>query len=406
MLTTGYPVISKLDKGNFRRVLVRMRLLLGTAVLAIASLFLLSGCDNSPEVYRWNGSTMGTHYSITVVGVGAKTVDSLSNGTDAGNLNSKTNTNLSTFSLDKTKQAVEKVLESVNASMSTYLFNSEISRFNRLDVQQCLVVSRQFMDVMQVSSQVYRASNGAFNPLVGSLVNRWGFGPSLDQEESGDTAFKFPSESEIKKIMLSLDMSSLDINKDNQSICKHANVTLDFSAVAKGYAVDKVAEALMALGVENYLVDIGGELRVLGHNSSGEPWRLAIEQPQLARDTVQQIIAMTRGAIATSGDYRNFFIHEGQRYSHTIDPRTGFPVTHGLTSVSVIAASAAEADAWATALSVLGPQEAKQVIVEYQLAVFLVERNVAESLLLRQRGSTEVTYETWYSNAFASYLSH
>ena len=356
-----------------------------TAALVLVSLFLFVGCENSNNdsnapfvTHRWSGETMGTYYRVTVV-----------EGAEA---------NQYPFNLKAAKQRVEQQLDAVIASMSTYIGDSEISVFNDQAANTCLPVSSDFLALVQLSINMNAVTAGAFNPLVGPLVERWGFGRSMD-------AFVYPKESEIKRLLKLADISSLSVDSINQSLCKSADIALDLSAIAKGYAVDLVAKQLEALSVANYLVDIGGEVAVSGHNAQGTDWRLAIEKPVFRAGEIQQIVKLNNMAIATSGDYRNFFEHQGKRYSHTIDLRTGYPVQHNLASVSVIADSAAEADAWATALNVMGPEEAKRLAVEQKLAVFLITR---ENTLKPDNDNVSAfaaKRSIWYSEAFYRFMS-
>ena len=356
-----------------------------TAALVLVSLFLFVGCDtsnsdsNAPFVtHRWSGETMGTYYRVTVV-----------EGAEA---------NQHRFDITTAKQRVEQQLDAIIASMSTYISDSEISVFNALAANTCLPVSQSLLALVQLSIKMNTASAGAFNPLVGPLVERWGFGRSTD-------AFVYPNKSEIKRLLSRADISSLSVDNDNQALCKSADIALDLSAIAKGYAVDQVAKQLEALSVANYLVDIGGEVAVSGHNPQGGNWRLAIEKPVFRAGEIQQIVELDNMAIATSGDYRNFFEHQGKRYSHTIDVRTGYPVQHNLASVSVIADSAAEADAWATALNVMGPEEAKQLAVEQKLAVFLITRENTLKPDNDNASAFAAKRSIWYSEAFYRFMS-
>lgn len=391
-----------------------MRAKLKTASLVLVSLFLFVGCDSfdtafdtlfdrdssaNIEVHKWSGQTMGTHYGITVVLperlLPDDSIDKLP------------------FDLVVAKAAVEQVLTEMVEAMSTYKADSEISRFNQLLEPQCMMVSDAFSDTLTLALDINQASGGAFNPLLGPLVNRWGFG-------SDYSAFIFPTPDELQVLLKRSDIAAVSLK--DQQLCKSAALQLDLSAIAKGYAVDRVADRLTALGAEHYLVDIGGEVKVLGQNASGNAWRLAIEKPEQGLGSVQQVVNLPSGsAIATSGDYRNFFEYQGVRYSHTIDPNTGYPVRHSLTSVSVIASDAALADAWATAFNVMGPEQAKALAEARGLAVYLLTLDAAvevigdsslNSSLNRKVGSkvdskehsTVLSYSSWHSSEFAAYL--
>ncbi|MGB1984000.1 MAG: FAD:protein FMN transferase [Porticoccaceae bacterium] len=265
---------------------------------------------------------------------------------------------------DDLSQQIDRLLSKVDSSMSTYKDESEISRFNRLSVGQTQKISSEFAEVIRISQKIWHQSNGAFDPTIGPLVDLWGFGP-VDREG------QVPSSESIEQVLSNVGFESIVL--EDLTLSKLAPVALDVSAVAKGYAVDLVANHLEMLALPDYLVEIGGEIRVSGTNPDGQPWRIALEQPQLFA-AVDRVIEISDSAIATSGDYRNYFEKDGVRYSHTIDPRTGMPIRHKLASVSVIAESCAEADAWATALSVMGAVESKKLANQLGLAVYMLVR--------------------------------
>jgi thiamine biosynthesis lipoprotein len=207
---------------------------------------------------------------------------------------------------------------------------------------------------------------------VGSLVELWGFGASGPRDGA-------PSAQNVEALVAVAGHRNLRLDSESLSVLKDTELALDFSSVAKGYGVDVVANWLQEQGVRRYLVEVGGEMRVSGLSHRGDAWQVAIEKPDSAIRTAAAGIALTDGAIATSGDYRNFFELDGRRYSHLIDPRTGWPVAHDLVSVTVIHPSAMLADAWATALTVLGAEAARVVAQQQGLAVYFIQRD-GESL--------------------------
>ncbi|TNE82073.1 MAG: FAD:protein FMN transferase, partial [Gammaproteobacteria bacterium] len=239
--------------------------------------------------------------------------------------------------------------------------------------------------VIQVSREVFQLTGGAFDPTVAPLVNLWGFGPdpALD---------KVPPKSSINHQLARVGLNKLSVDDDAGNARRTREIQLDLSAVAKGYAVDVVADMLTARGLTNYLVEVGGELRISGHKAGQKSWRIAIESPEENRHEVQQALTPGDAGIATSGDYRNYFERDGKRYSHTIDPRTGYPVTHQLASVTVIAERTAYADAMATALMVMGQREALALAEKNDLAVYL----------LVKEGDG---FKSYASPAFVPYLS-
>lgn len=348
-------------------------------------LSLLQGCERDEAKIQWSGETMGTYYRITVIEREALDKDNL-------------------------RQIVDTELQRLTQIFSTYLVDSEVSRFNQREANACIQVSSDFIDVLEASLYIHDKSNGAFNPLIEPLVSRWGFGAS-------ERVFDFPSPDEIASLRQSIDVSGLQVNPAVQTVCKgNAEMHLDFSAIAKGYAVDQLSRRLSEVGVNHHLVDVGGELAVRGKNASGVAWRLAVEQPDKQYGVAQLVFALGDGGVATSGDYRNYFIVEGKRYSHTIDPISGYPVGHNLASVTVIHDEAMVADAWATALSVLGFERAKSVAMEQQLAVYLLERENASAVsgnhadrsgdvVANVSGDVvSLHFREWHSPAFKRYL--
>lgn len=319
-----------------------------------------------------SGNTMGTYYRVT-----------LSSGLK-GSVEGENQT--LRISL---QQDIESRLQEINQAMSTYDDNSEISHFNRLEKNDCQVIGDDFDKVLNLSTKIYQQSEGYFNPMVGPLVERWGFGRELKD-------FSFPSDEEISKLLSVSDYLNLFHGQIDQEYCKaNPASSLNLSAVAKGYGVDAIADLLEEKSYINYLVDIGGELRAGGLNPKGEKWHLAIEKPVNQLQTIQKTIYVSGRGIATSGDYRNFFEWKGQRYSHTIDPNTGFPVEHNLASVTVLAETAANADAWATALLAAGPDRAKQMSQKYDLAVYLITR----------KHDKQEEFSEWHSTGFNEFLS-
>lgn len=304
-------------------------------VLVILSLL---GCSNKPEVLKISGSKMGTTYQITII------ADQLPP--------------------EDLEQQIEELLSKVDNSMSTYKENSEISQYNRLPVGKALTISQEFAEVVKISQHVWQLSNGAFDPTIGPLVDLWGFGP-------GERHDSIPTSKAIAQTKAQIGFDSVVLEENNLS--KTKPVALDLSAVAKGYAVDRVADLLEMLALPDYLVEIGGEIRVSGFNADGIAWRIAMEQPQLFAE-VDQVISITDIAVATSGDYRNYFERDGVRYSHTIDPKTGMPIDHNLASVTVLSESCAVADAWATAFSVMGADKSLELAEQLDLTAYMLVR--------------------------------
>ncbi|MEQ9464952.1 MAG: FAD:protein FMN transferase [Haliea sp.] len=279
---------------------------------------------------------------------------------------------------------LEQRLAAVNDSMSTWQSDSEISRFNRSSPGTWVTVSQPFAEVVAAALEIGELSGGAYDVTVGPLVELWGFGPARPRLD-------LPSDAAIRARQDLVGQRFLELDREQGRMRRLREVELDLSSIAKGYAVDLLAEALQSQQITDFLVEVGGEMRLSGTSPRGDAWRVAVERPQPGARSVALGIALTDVAIATSGDYRNYFEVGGRRYSHSIDPRTGRPVAHDLVSVTVIAADCMRADGWATALTVLGADEALALAESQGLAVYL----------LRQEGERIVPL---YSSAFEPWL--
>ena len=280
---------------------------------------------------------------------------------------------------DAIRILVEGRLDAVNRAMSTYRDDSELSRFNLLKAGESLMFSEETWAVLELAWQVREESGGAFDPTVGRLVDAWGFGaPGRGAQP------RPPADDRLARLWPAVGAIELSAPL-RQALKLDAGAALDLSGIAKGWATDRVSEALTEAGYGNHLVEVGGEVRTAGQSSSGGPWRVAIERPPARSEEsgaeataddlppgLQQVLEITDGALATSGDYRNYWERDGVRYSHTIDPRTGRPVEHALASASVFHESCAVADAYATALMVLGPEDGLRWADENGVAALLL----------------------------------
>lgn len=304
----------------------------------------------SPKTYTFEGSTMGTTFTVKVVA---------ENLTEANQI--------------RLQRLIEDELRAVNGKMSHYLEDSELSQFNRSRETTPFVISQSTLEVFRHAAEVSALTGGAFDITAGPLVNIWGFGP----EGRAET---LPSDAEIARALERSGYDKLEIDEESSTVRKELpDLYCDLSAIAKGYGVDRVAETLERDGLTNFMVDIGGEVRTSGTNDSGNDWRIAIEQPVPGRRAIQRIVPLSGLAMATSGGYRNFYDVDGARFSHTIDPRTGRPITHRLASVSVVDELSVRADALATGLLVLGPEEGYKLAVEKEIrALFIVSNEDGE----------------------------
>jgi len=265
---------------------------------------------------------------------------------------------------------VDALLAEINHTMSTYDPESELSRFNRLRTTDWVPASASILAVLKTALEVGAQSDGAFDITVGPLVNLWGFGPEVHPD-------RIPLESDIDAARARSGLDKITLSETQPAIRKHRpDVLLDLSGIAKGYGVDRVAELMTAHGIDHYMVEIGGEIRVRGVKERDTPWRIAIEKPLSGERSVQTMLALSDIALATSGNYRNFFEIAGRRYSHTIDPTTGWPIDNHLVSVTVLAETSMRADAWATAFQVLGPERGMAIAERLNLPVlFVIERD-------------------------------
>ena len=316
--------------------------------LAFFSVFVITACGpEQPQTLELSGSTMGTQFSVTLIPDGDP------------------------FDRAKLKEEIEVSLEQVEQMMSTYRPNSELSLFNANSTTAWHQVSAEFCHSVAEALTLSEVTGGAFDISVGPLVDLWGFGP-------GDTVNAPPADDAIVRAMASVGYNNIQVDCEAPALRKAiADLAIDLSAFGKGFAVDRIANHLDAAGFSNYLVEIGGELRLRGRNAAGQKWAIGIESPLPGQRLPITIVNLTNLALATSGDYRNFFVADGKRYSHTIDPRTGRPVTHSLASVTVVAESANRADALATALLVMGPEIAKDFATERNIAALFMVRNDA-----------------------------
>ncbi len=313
--------------------------------LLLVALLLVWGCAKPPVQISLHGEAMGTTYSVKIVPEQA-----ISDAQQAD--------------LAKT---VADVIARVNSLMSTYDPDSELSRFNSSPPGEPFPVSPATMTNFVAARRIGEASGGAFDVTVGPLVNAWGFGP--------DKSRRSPSDEEIAALREQVGWDKLEIDEAAGTLRKLTpGLYCDLSAIAKGYAVDQVSEKLIALGHTRHMVEIGGEVRTNGTNLDGNPWRIAIEAPDAGERAIERVLPLAGDAMATSGDYRNFYEVDGKRLSHTIDPRTGRPITHNVGSVSVVDPSCMTADGWATALDVLGEDEGYRLAVERKMTVLFQVR--------------------------------
>lgn len=310
-----------------------------TTVLLLSASLLLAGCGDRLE--QFGGPTMGSSYSV-------KYVRSASGPT-----------------VEQARGEVEGILAEIDRQMSTYRADSEVERFNALPAGRCMALPAPMLELVTFAGELSKDSSGAFDMTVEPLLNLWGFGPQSRGEQ-------VPSAEAIAQVRAQVGQQHLSIH--GQELCKDAAVQLDFNSIAAGYAVDRVSARLAELGVASSLVEITGELKAVGRKPDGSPWRIAIEAPRDDRQVAQKIVSLDGLGVSTSGDYRNYFEKNGKRYSHTLDPKTGAPISHKLAAVTVVDASALRADGLSTLLMVLGPEAGEDYAESNDIAAYFVTR--------------------------------
>ena len=268
---------------------------------------------------------------------------------------------------DAVAAAVQAAFDEVDARMSLYKPTSELSRLNRQPAGVPLALSPALHAVLAAAQEVSAASGGAFDVTVAPLVQAWGFGTEKRRD--------VPPAAQVNAGRAAVDWRALRLDGQRLTATKaHAPLHADLGGIAKGYGVDRAAHALDALGLTHYMVELGGEVRTRGRNAADQPWRIGIEEPDAVPQRARWIVPLSGRAMATSGDYRSYFVQDGRRYSHEIDPARGAPIDHPLCSVTVVADDCMRADALATALIVLGADKGRQLAAAAGIAAQFIER--------------------------------
>lgn len=322
----------------------------------VGALAVAHGCDRPLTVMGFSGATMGTSYEVLVETDG-RAKDTVALGA-----------------------LIQRELARVNRVMSTYDTASDVSRFGRYSGTAPVTVDPALVEIVQVALEICRQSSGAFDPTIAPLVDAWGFGP---------TDVLPPDSARVAALHELVGCDGLAADPATGTIAKaRAGAGIDLSGIAKGFAADRIGRALSELGYGSALVDVGGELRAVGSHMDGRPWRVALEGPGETTPGMLGTIDLVDEAIATSGDFRNYYEYQGALYAHIIDPRTGFPIQYRGFSVSVIHPDGAVADAWATALTVLGPEEGFELAERDGLAAVFTWRR-PEGLVSRATSALE-----------------
>tara|TARA_R110001599_G_scaffold64023_4_gene179663 strand:- start:355915 stop:356958 length:1044 start_codon:yes stop_codon:yes gene_type:complete len=308
-------------------------------------------------VHTLAGLTMGTSWAVKIVADAARALAPL-------------------------QQAIQHELDLVVAQMSTWERDSHLSLFNQAAVGSWQTLPVEFFTVLEYALQVARDSDGAYDPTAGALVNLWGFGPAKAYNAPDFTP---PNQRQLETARNQCGWERVWIDPATRRAQQPGDIYIDLSAIAKGFGVDQVARRLQQLGFESFLVEVGGELRGQGVKPDGQPWWVALEQPSPAtlaspntpaadNAASDLVAALHHWSVATSGDYRRYFKHDAMHYSHTIDPRSGMPVNHDLASVTVLHRECMAADAWSTALGVLGPEQGLALANTHHLCALFIRR--------------------------------
>ncbi len=273
------------------------------------------------------------------------------------------------FDQQPVRDALQAAVDEVDAQMSTWKPDSNLMRLNAGRVGEWMAVPDRLMEVLCLALDIGRASGGAFDIGMGDAVAAWGFGPVAADQSLIRKALAVPRRPAHE--VLELDLASARVRKA-------VPITLDLNGIAKGYGVDRLAETLHGVGISSALVGIDGEMRAIGLRPDGQAWTVAVEAPDPDRRAPHSILALQDAAVATSGDYRHWALVDGRRLAHMMDPRRGAPLIASPASVTVVARTCAEADAWATALTVLGPQAGAKLARHLRLdALFLLRTDEA-----------------------------
>jgi FAD:protein FMN transferase len=323
----------------------RCALSLGSALLVFWSASVQAA---DLPVIAWEGRTMGSPYTVKVVG-----------------------TNLTPVQVEALKAEVEARLKEVNRQMSHYQPNSELSRFNRAPARTPFKVSPEFVRVVRFSLELFGLSKGAFDPTLAPVINLWGFGEKTEQRT-------VPSEADLRAALKTTGCQHLSVTANDELVKDIPELTINLSAVAKGFGVDEMVRVMQAHGLTDIYASIAGEVHALGHNPRGTNWLVGISAPVAhwnENDPMAAVVSISNQAISTSGDYQKFFIDaQGRRLCHIFDPKTGWPVQHNVGGVSVVARDNMTADGLATTLFVLGPEAGLRFIETWtnSAALFIV----------------------------------
>lgn len=314
-------------------------------ILLVAFLCGLGACSRPPPEIVLSGPAQGTLYNVKIAAAPT--------GVDS----------------HAVRVVIDDVLDSVDRSMSGYRSDSEVSRFNASQSTDWIEVSADLATVVAASQETSAASHGAFDITLAPLIALWGFGTSGEPS-------RIPDEAAIHEVQARTGFEMLEVRREPAALRKkNPQLTIDLNGAAPGFTVDKLAARFEAMGLHHFMIDIGGEVMARGRNAEGEPWHIAVEKPIDAQSEPFAILRLADFSVTTSGEYRHYYVLDGKRFSHTIDPRTGRPVQHDLAAVVVMGSSSLVIDTWATALNVLGDREGYELAIQRGIpAMFIVQQ--------------------------------
>ena len=315
------------------------------AILIFSFLLIFSCSQKKNYNAKINGNTMGTYYFIEVIDVPVG------------------------LKIKNIELEIKNTLKKANKILSNWDKDSEISIINKTDKTTAIKISDELNEVFKTAKEINAKSNGFFDLTLDPIIELWGFGYKSKQMQI------IPKDNQIKNILSLIGQKSfLKMNFDNNELIKkNKDIKINLSSIGKGYGIDLIGKKLDQLGINNYIINIGGDILTKGYNSKKENWVIGIENPNLKEKFIKEIVNLTNKGLATSGDYKNFFTKDGKRYSHIINPKTGKPIKHSTKSVTVIHENSMKADGWATAFLALGSLEGLKIADKEKIAVLFID---------------------------------
>ena len=315
------------------------------AILIFSFLLIFSCSQEKNYNAKIKGNTMGTYYFIEVIDVPVE------------------------LKIKNIELEIKNTLKKANKILSNWDKDSEISIINKTDKTTAIKISNELNEVFKTAKEINAKSNGFFDLTLDPIIELWGFGYKSKQVQI------IPKDNQIKNILSLIGQKSfLKMNFDNNELIKkNKDIKINLSSIGKGYGIDLIGKKLDQLGINNYIINIGGDILTKGYNSKKENWVIGIENPNLKEKLIKEIVNLTNKGLATSGDYKNFFTKDGKRYSHIINPKTGKPIKHSTKSVTVIHENSMKADGWATAFLALGSLEGLKIADKEKIAVLFID---------------------------------